>query len=695
MGVNLATDFQQFGKIVPGPNSLSTGYRRSGSTVVDLSSLPNSIVPGRVHHIAFTKNDGHHCLFLDGVQICSDYDDVNWSCTSGGIAGLYVGQRGDSTGYFPGKLDDCFMTNDDHFNVAAVDTPILITGEGSDEDTTADNLGINRCTVTFNGGCKLDNAPPTGTKFNATTSIFFPGTTSDYLSVANNSAAKDRFWVAGSLTDDWTVDAWINPSTTAGFPTIMIVASGNETVSGTTDMSTLLNVWSHVAFVKVNADVAIYLNGVKDSVGTVTWTTTDTASPANPVEIGRRATTGIQPFAGYMEQVRLIHSNVFNVDPTAAGGFTAPTSPLAAATLTVPTTLHVPDANTMFSLALQPIPNADWFIDTAPSPNTFTVSGTPYVAGRYGSGCFNFDGTGDNIALPMNNSLEFLEDTKEDVTIHFWVRHTSSPGGTGMQYFYQSNAGFTERFILQHNGSSNVTRFVITTVNGGTQLIDSSVPNTIADDDWHHLAVIGLGTESSVNGKSWQIYMDGSQVAQGYQAIDSLATIDDVMYWGSDRTPGTFFNGQMDAIQIVRSNIFGVPVSVSGDTFDASALTLMNTAPVLGATSSDIVLTSVYATTTGAAPDTVKDYIDLEDISPTIVLNTDLTVEATRDGGTTWTTGVLAQTGQATAGRRLVCAEIDVSAQPDPGADNATVGYRLSTFNDIRMRFHANTRVWG
>ena len=734
MGVNLATDFQQFGKIVPGPNSIGTGFRRAGITAVGFNTLPNTVVPGRIHHLVVTKNDGHYCMFLDGVQVASDFDPNTWSCTSGGLAGLYIGQRGDSTGYFPGKLDDCFMTDDDHFGVAGVHTPCLITGDGDHGDTTASNLGRGTNDLIFTGSILSKNAP-TGPKLNANTSMFFVAASSQYINVDNDSVSRDRFNIGGSLTTDWTIDCWVNPTAVSGIMTIASQESGTSasdywqmfyfgggtdalqfikrqaTVNETTNGSGVLtaDVWQHVAFCKVNADVCFYVNGIKNGSHS-TWTTTHPDQQAPSVantncnfdmSIGRRSVSNIQFWDGYIEQFRMIQDNIFNVDPTSGAGFDAAAITLmntvvAAATLTIPTAPHVPDANTMFNLALQPTPNADWFLDTAPTPNTFIVSGTPHVTGRFGSGCYNFDGTGDHIAIPMNKSLEFLEDPKEDVTLHFWLRHNAVPGGTSENYFYQSNAGFTERFIFQHNGSVVASRLVLTTANGGTQLIDAA--SGVPDTNWHHMAIVGIGSESET-GKSWQGYRDGTQILQGYQAFDSLATINDTMYWGSDRTPSVYFTGQMDGIQIVRSNIFNVPVSVSGDVFDATALTLMNTEPELGATSSNIILISTDATVDPAevTSDTVKLYIDLEDIDPTVILNTDITAEVTRlgEGAATWVSGTLVQTGQATNGRRLVSAKVDVSGNGSPAAGASLYAYRITTANDVRVRLHATTRVWG
>ena len=150
----------------------------------------------------------------------------------------------------------------------------------------------------------------------------------------------------------------------------------------------------------------------------------------------------------------------------------------------------------------------------------------------------------------------------------------------------------------------------------------------------------------------------------------------------------------MDGIRISQTNVIfsGAPNVGITDTIivpTAAPTALPETAP-------DLLLQSISNPVIGAAPDTIQSYFDLEDIDPTVLLNTDITLEVSRDGGTTFTAGTLSVAGQqATAGRRLISAEVDVSAQPDPGVDLAECIYKLESANEVQWRVHAASLIWG
>ena len=68
------------------------------------------------------------------------------------------------------------------------DVLIYLDGEGADEDTTISDLSLVGNTVTFTGGAKLDDA---ATKFNATTSFYFPGTGTDSIRIPATNTLYD------------------------------------------------------------------------------------------------------------------------------------------------------------------------------------------------------------------------------------------------------------------------------------------------------------------------------------------------------------------------------------------------------------------------------------------------------------------------------------------------------------------------
>lgn len=78
-----------------------------------------------------------------------------------------------------------------------------------------------------------------------------------------------------------------------------------------------------------------------------------------------------------------------------------------------------------------------------------------------------------------------------------------------------------------------------------------------------------------------------------------------------------------------------------------------------------------------SAPATVKALVLWKDVSGSASLNTDFTLEATRDDST-WTAGTLSDSGFTIAGFKVLSTDVDVSGQPSGN----TVKYRLKTFNN-------------
>jgi hypothetical protein len=744
------TDFDQYLKHVPrtGSGSAFQSAGRSGGNTtwrvdeVGIGTDRTEILANVINHEAWCRVGNNIGYYLNGVQIGGGFYD--WDASPYSYAGdMHIGQRGDNTGYWPGKIDETFMTNDNHFNADPMPMPRLhfkcndnaASGTIDDDGGGASNpfnglLFSGRLSNTISS---VGHVPRSG---GSPLSLFFdilavPAISFDCDALATTSAQGTyhqpvRFDISG------TICMWVNQVTqatdqmlfscgdtvgTSAYGAFFIRSTGvlasNFTNSAGTQVCSYnstntipTGVWTHVAMTQPldGGGPDFYINGALEvSVGLVTTTpnawfdaassVSQTTSNIDNCRIGSYQRNGLASqlyLDAYLDDIRYYQCSLSaaHIGRIYNGGVGSEDTFPVDAGITVPTSAHVADANTMFSLRYEPTTPFD---DDGPNNHTFTPFNTPHTTGRFGSSShFVFDGVNDNIEVPGGSHLELLSDTKDDATIHFWVRHGEIPQVAGEQYFYYANAALTERFILQKNFGSAVTRLVISTASGGTQLIDGIA---ITDNLWHHIAVIKLGSEST-QGASWQVYLDGSQIAQDYQAADSIAVIDDTFYFGSSRVPGDWFEGDMDAIQIVKSNLFERPVAVSGD-----SLTVPTSAPAVGATTSDIVLISTDATV-GAAEatsDTIKFYIDLEDISPTILLDTDIVADVSRDGGSTWTTGALVQTGQAVNGRRLLCSEVDVTApiQPDPGVGNSLYKYRISTFNDKEMRFHATTRVWG
>ncbi len=94
------------------------------------------------------------------------------------------------------------------------------------------------------------------------------------------------------------------------------------------------------------------------------------------------------------------------------------------------------------------------------------------------------------------------------------------------------------------------------------------------------------------------------------------------------------------------------------------------------------------ASTALAQPDNVFAVLRQQDVDP-VALNTDLTLEASRDGGVTWTAATLAEV--ATLGAdRIITGAADISAQPV----GTSMKWRLKTLNAKSQKIHAVGLEW-
>jgi len=96
------------------------------------------------------------------------------------------------------------------------------------------------------------------------------------------------------------------------------------------------------------------------------------------------------------------------------------------------------------------------------------------------------------------------------------------------------------------------------------------------------------------------------------------------------------------------------------------------------------------AFTAGSAPDTGRIHVQVKEID-SITVNTDLTAEISRDGGTTWTTATLTQ--KETLADGTVAYEdssVDISAQPS----GTSMKWRVTTANTKELEVHGVVFQW-
>jgi hypothetical protein len=265
-------------------------------------------------------------------------------------------------------------------------------------------------------------------------------------------------------TGDFTVEAWIYPTSSTGVRGVMGLADGGSTGSfvffynlvankvtfnntngsqATSVASIVLNCWTHVAFSRASGSLKIFINGALDN--TVPFADDGTK---NVCAVGRSYTTLNQEyFPGYIGNLRIVKGTAVY---TAA--FTPPTTPVTNVTNTS-LLLNFTNAG-IYDAAVQnnftSFQNA--VVSLTPTPTVGTASLKVLTAGDY-------------LVPPANPA--FILGTG-DFTIEAWIYPTSTAnflgvmgigtnGTTGdLQWFYNFN-GATNKVTLNGTGGTTVT----------------------------------------------------------------------------------------------------------------------------------------------------------------------------------------------------------------------------------------------
>jgi hypothetical protein len=261
--------------------------------------------------------------------------------------------------------------------------------------------------------------------------------------------------------------------------------------------------WHHLCLVKNLNDYGIYIDGIQ--TGYVNDASTDTYTGL--LRIGDWDGASLY-FDGYMEDIRISHTNVFNATPA--------------------------DLTTGFS-------------DKGETKHgAATNVGTPtYGTAKWGTSGLDLDGVGDALSWADHADWDIL--TKSSFTIDFWVKHADH---VGAEYYMAQREDGTNLWMLYHSHGGGIKFYA--DGDGMVGIINPGFAQEITDTDWHHIALIKAGT-------AWGIYLDGVQGV--YFTTSESDTFTGALNIGQ-RGDGQFFAGQMDEIRITHTNDFGVVPNV-------------------------------------------------------------------------------------------------------------------------------------
>jgi len=317
-----------------------------------IAVISRGIPDTKWHHIAVVKIDDEYAIYIDGQQTAYQQTSYTYNYTSP----LYIGQLGSGAQYLDGSIDEFRWNDSNVFNANPTDfsgeAELLMHFDGDDGQTkTVDNsMPADNCI--FNGGAKLSSVEK---KF-GDTSLYLDGVDSyaqfadrAYWDITQETNATIDFWMNrnSDTTDDAVFTQWQDNN---NYQHIGVRAGGNNDILWNIKIGgvEIINMhvgaipasdeWHHVAFIKVGNDYGVYVDGVQVDSGN----SSNSGTIASIYRIGTWNATG-NWYHGYLDELRLTHTNAFEADPSLGNDFfTPPTAPHTVGdTITVPTEEYV------------------------------------------------------------------------------------------------------------------------------------------------------------------------------------------------------------------------------------------------------------------------------------------------------------------------------------------------------------------
>lgn len=498
------------------------------------------VVVNTWQHFAMVRASNVTYLYLDGVRSSTSY---TYSAASSN--NMRIGADSQNLA-FAGYLDDVritkgiarYTTTFTPASSAFVDvgtgadpylpmTSLLLHMDGSNASTTFLDSSLNTLAVTAVGNAQISTAQ---SKFGGASGLF--DGSGDYCTATLSALG----------TNDFTIEAWVRPSSFANYRMIYDTRTSDGDTSGfvwginssgnlfiylgsfvLTTGTLTTNTWAHVALSRSGGTWRIFVNGVLQSgtysnSGSLTRTAT---------RIGMDWNT-LYGFDGYIDDLRIT-----NGVARYTSNFTPPVSALPDSSVTTdpyfPTTsllLHMNGAN-----------GSTIFTDSSNEAVSNTVNGNAQIStaqSKFGGASGLFDGTGDYLVLPYSSRFNLAG---VDFTIEAWVRFNVVGGvllakdtfGTGFDWSIDFPNATSIR-MLTNNTNSNLT---------------VTVP-TLTTGVWYHVAFV---RNSGTN----RIYLDGIDRGNNTMAITNNITTNFTIGCASWNNPGSFFNGYVDDLRITRS----------------------------------------------------------------------------------------------------------------------------------------------
>ena len=472
---------------------------------------------GRWFHLAVVRQSGTLRVYIDGVQVYSGANATTYTLTGGtGVTQAMIGNYNGNTGQeWVGYVSNYRIVNGtavypngttftpSSTPLSAIPGTVVLTCRSP---RFVDN-GPNNLSLSTVGTPSIQKHSP----FNTVTvpkyySTYFNGV-SDYLTVPDSDALRIG-------TNDFTIECWIyktenassesiftiGPSTTSGAG--LIFYSPNNKLSFYTGQGNAvtsdpdvfpLNQWVHVAVVRSSSTLKLYVNGTLKT--STTWSTSLNPSGGQVAYIGKWIDGINFYFNGAISNLRVLNGTALY-----SSNFTPSTSPLSViantALLTCQNNTFVDNSNnnlviTSGTTTVKPM---------ATSPFTPTASSVSSYSKSTFGGSMYFDGTGDNLLIADNSSLQL---TTNNFTIEGWFNTSSINTNNGILNLCANGTTNYISAVYLYIISSNSVRLQVS--ENGTTFLTSVDSATITANTWYHFAVVR-------NGQYVTLYLNGVSV---------------------------------------------------------------------------------------------------------------------------------------------------------------------------------------
>ena len=449
-----------------------------------------SISPNTWYHIASVRQGNAIGYYLNGVLLKAG----TLTFSVGASTDLAVGTQSSSTPYgqFDGYITNVRIVKGQAVYSFAYTPPTTALTAVTNTQLLVDVASAG--TYLVDGSTNNFTLTPTGTvTYNSSTpvstggSLFFDQTTISYLTLPSSSSAF-------TLTGDFTIQAWINPTTILGGENGIFDARANGGTSapwlffvngagkltfftgtyytGATTIST--GVWTQVAVVRSGSTLTLYVNGAPDYVNTSFGTAALDPGTTSPL-IGTKD-YGINAqyrTIDYITNLRIVNGTAIYSPPN----FTPSTVPLPS---TQSANVYGYPSNAITGVQTSLLLNAP-------------------IGGSFLTDSSSYNHTPTNAGSATSSSLTTFN--VYPFTVELWWKPSGAGQANGKIFQTTDGDGYTA-ISLALDGTGNNLKVYMSSTGQSWNLVNGT-SFTLTTGTWYHIALV-------YNGTNIKLYLNGT-----------------------------------------------------------------------------------------------------------------------------------------------------------------------------------------